>query len=202
MVGKLPFAALVLFMSVTVLAAEPSSVDTAGRATSGMVSADSDVERFRGYVGVPDFEAVSRKKQLRLYPCVNCHRFLPVNATPRKLITASPHPSTLQHGKGRLWCPECHHMQNKDFLHTVADGEIDFDQEHLVCGQCHYSHHKDWYFGVHGKRLGNWRGKRKMVLCSHCHNPHKPVIEPRKPREMPSVRIGLEPMRRPAATRR
>ncbi|MBT8419888.1 MAG: cytochrome C [Gammaproteobacteria bacterium] len=204
--------ALSLFVLATgvpfaVAAAEPSPSGAiiASGVIVGRPAVGSDVERFRGYAGAPDFEVVSRKKRLRLYPCTTCHRFLPTRTTPRKLVTALPHPHTLRHGKGRLWCFECHDLQNKNALHVmagggVAGGGIDFDQEHLLCGQCHYNRHQDWYFGAHGKRLDNWRGKRKLVLCSHCHDPHDTVPKPRKPREKPPVRIGLDPMMKPVIT--
>jgi len=171
-----------------------STAKVSSPATTHVMTVATGVETFRGYEGAPDFEVVSRKKKLRLYPCTLCHRFLPTKSTPRKLVTALPHPNSIQHGKGRMWCLDCHHEGDKNLLRTIQGEKIDFDQEHLLCGQCHHNRHKDWYFGAHGKRLDNWRGKRKIVLCTHCHNPHNVVLRSRKPQEKPPVRVGLDPM--------
>nr|VFJ63114.1 MAG: hypothetical protein BECKDK2373B_GA0170837_111912 [Candidatus Kentron sp. DK] len=180
--------------TVTKTTAVPGNASPAtGGAPSGAWAPDGAVAPFSGYAGAPDFEIVPRKANLRLYPCRTCHRFLPDKPVPRKLVTALPHPNMLRHGKGRLWCLDCHDRGNKDFLYTLRGGGANYDQEHLVCGQCHYERHRDWYFGAHGKRMNNWRGKRVIVLCSHCHNPHDPVITPRRPRESPPVRRGLAP---------
>nr|VFJ91986.1 MAG: hypothetical protein BECKH772A_GA0070896_100373 [Candidatus Kentron sp. H] len=181
------WAALAILMTAAV-AGEPVPTPrpipgaTPGAATAG------------GHGDPPDFQVVSRKGRLRLYPCTDCHRFIPANPTPRTLITALPHPPTLDHGKGRFWCLACHHGADMDALHTLAGEKLDFDGEHRVCGQCHYARHEDWRLGAHGKRLDNWRGERRIAPCPHCHTPHAPRLEPRKPRAPPPIRAGLDPM--------
>jgi hypothetical protein len=118
---------------------------------------------------------------------------MPPNPQPRKL-EAAPHPAALQHGKGRLWCLNCHLIDDRDFLHTVRDQKVDFDESYLVCGQCHFNRQKDWYLGGHGKRVANWQGDRTIYSCTHCHDPHDPVTKPREPSKAPPVRAGLQRM--------
>ncbi|MBS0396843.1 MAG: cytochrome C, partial [Proteobacteria bacterium] len=114
------------------------------------------------------------------------------NPTPRKLEV--PHPASIPHANGRFWCLTCHTEKDIDHLHTLAGEPVDFNDSYLVCGQCHPARQKDWYFGAHGKRADNWQGPRQIYNCTHCHNPHDPLIPPHEPQKPPPVRAGLKPM--------
>lgn len=146
--------------------------------------------RFEGYPNAPAFSVVSRKDELFFYPCDQCHAAMEPNPEIRPLNVM--HDAEIEHGRGRIWCLSCHHLENRNYLKTLLDEPVDFDDAHLVCGGCHGSRHKDWVFGVHGKRVDNWQGERTLYGCAHCHNPHNPVIEPRAPAAAPPVRAGLE----------
>lgn len=154
----------------------------------------AEPEVFKGYGQAPAFVVVPQKEQLTFYPCSQCHKAIPTNPTPRKL--EAPHPAALSHGKGRMWCLDCHQSDDRDSLRSLRGQKVDFNDAHLVCGQCHSNRHKDWYFGAHGKRAVNWKGERAIFNCTHCHDPHDPSVKPRKPSKPPPVRAGLEPMRR------
>lgn len=149
---------------------------------------------FKGYPDAPPYAVVPRTDKFIIYPCTTCHKALVPNPKPRKLAT--PHPAALTHGSGRMWCTDCHTLKNRDVLHTLRGEPVDFNQSHLVCGQCHANRHKDWVFGAHGKRVDNWQGERVLYNCTHCHNPHDPVVQPREPSPPPPVRAGLAPMQR------
>lgn len=157
--------------------------------------APTDPEVFHGYPGAPAFTVAPRKSHLALFPCSQCHKVLPLNTTPRKLVNA-PHQASLQHGKGRFWCLDCHQGNDRDVLHTINGDKVDFDQSYLVCGQCHSARQRDWFFGGHGKRVAGWKGDRQIYACTHCHDPHNPTLQPRAPRKPPPLRAGLEPMKR------
>lgn len=146
--------------------------------------------RFEGYPGAPEIQVVPRKDDLFFYPCTQCHAAMEPNAEIRSLNTM--HDSELEHGRGRIWCLSCHDFRNRDYLRTLLDELVDFDEAHLVCGGCHANRHKDWHFGVHGKRIGNLQGERTQYNCTHCHNPHNPAIQPRAPKPAPPVRAGLQ----------
>jgi hypothetical protein len=149
---------------------------------------------FAGYANAPPFKVVPQKDKLTFYPCSQCHQYMQPNPQPRKL-EAAPHPAALQHGNGRIWCLTCHSVDNRDFLRTVRDQKVDFDESYLLCGQCHFNRQKDWYLGGHGKRVENWQGERMIYSCTHCHDPHDPAVKPRAPNKVPPVRVGLEPMK-------
>lgn len=160
----------------------------------------TDPQVFNGYAGAPAFSVVPRKPQLALYPCSQCHKVLPLNTQPRKLVNA-PHAAALAHGKGRFWCLDCHQGNDRDVLHTIGGAKVDFDQSYLLCGQCHSARQRDWFFGGHGKRVAGWQGERQIYACTHCHDPHNPLIAPRQASKPPPVRAGLSPMQRVHETR-
>ena len=146
--------------------------------------------RFEGYADAQEIAVVPRKENLFFYPCMQCHGFLEASAEIRQLN--APHESSLEHGRGRIWCLSCHDLENRDTLKTLLGEPVDFDEAHLVCGGCHANRHKDWYFGAHGKRVANWQDERTQYNCTHCHNPHAPAIKPRAPQPPPPVRAGLK----------
>ena len=160
--------------------------------------APTEPQVFDGYPQAPPFKVVPQKDKLTFYPCSQCHKFMTPNPEPRKL-EAAPHPAAMQHGAGRIWCLNCHLIDDRDYLHTLKNQKVDFDEAYLVCGQCHFNRQKDWYLGGHGKRAYNWQGERMIYSCTHCHDPHDPVTKPREPHKVPPVRAGLQRM--PAADR-
>lgn len=149
-------------------------------------------QAFEGYPEAPAFTIIPRRGELTFYPCEDCHGAMPANPQPRELY--SPHPATLDHGDGRMWCLDCHEAEDRNTLHTIAKEKVDFNNAQLICGQCHFQQQKDWYFGAHGKRASNWQGERSLYNCTHCHNPHAPAVRPRAPEPPPPIRAGLKPM--------
>lgn len=189
------FAALALTGSMAAIGADapvPAFRPLRDNAPPGMPEPTTPTE-FSGYPGAPPFSVIPRKDHLTFFPCSACHAVLPPNPQPRKLI-AAPHPAALDHGKGRIWCLDCHQLKDRDHLHTLAGQPVDFDEAYLVCGQCHFNRQKDWYFGAHGKRAANWQGERVIYNCTACHDPHSPSLKPRAPSKPPPIRAGLKPM--------
>jgi len=96
----------------------------------------------------------------------------------------------LKHGEQRVWCLDCHHPKDRNYLLPLSDGKkITFARSYELCGKCHGTIYRDWRRGIHGKRTGNWNGEKKYHLCIHCHDPHSPKFKalapmppPRKPR--------------------
>lgn len=145
--------------------------------------------RFTGYPGAPHSTVVPRKDDLFFYPCDQCHATMEPNPEIREIDAF--HDSEIDHGRGRIWCLSCHDLEERNYLRTLLGELVDFDDAHLVCGGCHSGQHRDWFFGAHGKRVANWQGQRTLYSCTHCHNPHNPAIEARKPMPPPPVRAGL-----------
>lgn len=80
----------------------------------------------------------------------------------------------LKHGRGTLWCLDCHSATNRNKLIDRQGHEISFNQPQKLCGTCHGDRYIDWRKGIHGKRTGEWAtgGKKRWWVCTECHNPH------------------------------
>ncbi len=92
----------------------------------------------------------------------------------------------LAHGGVRVWCLDCHHPDNRNFLLPLSDGKpIDFEHSYLLCGKCHGTKYRDWRNGIHGRRTGSWNGEKQYYLCVSCHNPHLPKFKPIAPMPPP-----------------
>lgn len=123
-----------------------------------------------------------RTGQLKYYaPCTACHNGsmvpYPKNKAPRALVMHQdivPDSLDLQHGRGAIWCLDCHNARNRDTLIDHNGGEISFNQPMRLCGKCHGEVYSDWRDGIHGKRIGSWTkgGKKRWWVCTECHNPH------------------------------
>jgi uncharacterized CHY-type Zn-finger protein len=139
-----------------------------------------------------------RTKQLKWFmPCTNCHNGemvpYPKNKKPR-LITMHTdiveNSMSLQHGRGAIWCLDCHNARNRDTLIDHKGEEISFNQPQRLCGKCHGQIYGDWRLGIHGKRIGMWTkgSKKRWWVCTECHNPHMVQVkrfEPVKPEPKP-----------------
>jgi len=85
-----------------------------------------------------------------------------------------PESMALKHGKGAIWCLDCHHAATRTKLIDNFGNEISFNQPQKVCGKCHGQIYRYWRDGIHGKRIGMWNkgGKKRWWVCTECHNPH------------------------------
>jgi len=124
-----------------------------------------------------------RTEHLNLYEVcgVACHNgtfpAYPKDKNPRALTMHQdivPDAMNLQHGKGGIWCLDCHDAKNRKMLMDNFDNLISFNQPQKLCGKCHGSIYRDWRAGIHGKRTGQWQsdGKKRWFVCTECHNPH------------------------------
>jgi hypothetical protein len=123
-----------------------------------------------------------------IFPCSECHKDLVPN--PKKRVLVEMHDSIsaiFNHDKENRWCLDCHDMKNRDYLKLASGSLLDFKESYKLCGQCHGDKLRDWKVGVHGKRTGDWNGKKEYLLCVNCHNPHSPKFKGFKP-EPPPVR--------------
>ncbi len=119
-----------------------------------------------------------------IFPCSDCHADMEVNKERREL-EMSHEDIELKHAGPRQWCFDCHNPNDRDKLRLIDGLLINFDESYLLCGQCHGTIFRDWKAGVHGKRTGEWNGKKLYRLCVHCHNPHQPRFKPLKPKPPP-----------------
>lgn len=124
-----------------------------------------------------------REPNLTLLPIcgVACHNGIfppmPKDKRPRKLTMHNDIVADslkLQHGRGAIWCLDCHHTEKRNKLVDNFGDEISFNEPQKLCGKCHGQVYRDWRGGIHGKRIGQWAsdGKKRWFVCTECHNPH------------------------------
>ena len=120
-----------------------------------------------------------------IFPCSECHKEMRPNPTRRELKDEHTNIQLKNHAEKERWCLDCHDMKNRDKLRLVSGEQIDFTESYRLCGQCHGDKYRDWKSGIHGKRTGQWNGKKQYLLCAHCHNPHNPRFKELQPKPPP-----------------
>lgn len=115
-------------------------------------------------------------------PCSDCHEDEEPNPQRRELKDEHDQ-MKLVHGD--LWCLHCHDLNDRQKLHLADSTLVAFDESWRLCTQCHGKKLPDWRVGVHGKRMGSWRGAKDYWNCVACHNPHHPRFEPLEPKPAP-----------------
>ncbi|MDP2088454.1 MAG: hypothetical protein Q8J84_03530 [Flavobacteriaceae bacterium] len=121
-----------------------------------------------------------------IFPCNDCHAFQKPNPVRRELVEWHDDIS-FKHDSENRWCLDCHDLKERDSLKLANGRKLDFKESYKLCGQCHGEKYRDWKVGVHGKRTGEWNGKKEYLLCVSCHNPHTPKFKKITP-EIPPVR--------------
>ena len=119
-----------------------------------------------------------------IFPCSSCHAGQKTN--PQRRVLKDEHQKiVLHHDEQHRWCLDCHNPDNRDRLRLASGETIGFDESYRLCGQCHGDKFRDWRAGVHGRRTGQWNGRKTYLLCVHCHNPHAPRFKPLAPMPPP-----------------
>jgi len=113
--------------------------------------------------------------------CATCHNGktvpFPKDKKPRLIMMHKDiveNSLQLMHGRGAMWCLDCHSANNRNKLLDRRGNEVTFNQPQRLCGSCHGEIYIDWREGIHGKRIGDWAtgGKKRWWVCTECHNPH------------------------------
>ncbi len=121
--------------------------------------------------------------------CVSCHeaRDKPVKCdTCHTQTTEKKHANiVLHHAEDQRGCLDCHDALDRDHLRLANGTKIPFEESFRLCGQCHGTQFRDWKIGLHGKRTGEWNGRREYRLCVACHWPHEPRFKPLAPVMLP-----------------
>ena len=117
-----------------------------------------------------------------IFPCSECHADMDVNPERRELEDEHVEISNMfNHASEQRWCLDCHNPDDRDQLKLANGDLVSFEESYNLCGQCHGTIYRDWKAGIHGKRTGEWNGRKLYRLCVHCHNPHSPKFKKIKP---------------------
>lgn len=177
---------LVMVLTVGIIGACIKLSDRAAYAQSREYA--EEMKEIQAPTSEQEFPVPLRPLPKTITPCRACHgpeKDFPVNFKRREDILVHTN-IRLNHGGIRLWCLDCHHPENRNYLLPLSDGKvIEFEQSYLLCGKCHGTIYRDWRDGIHGKRTGSWNGQKNYYLCITCHDPHNPRFKPMAPMPPP-----------------
>jgi len=129
----------------------------------------------------------SRAAAISQYPCTSCHLGRKVVMTNQRISDAHnniqpEHPQQLG-----AECSTCHSADNVELLALENGERTTLDESYRLCAQCHFPEAEAWAGGAHGKRLDGWQGRRVVMACTDCHDPHKPAVQARIPFRAPQI---------------
>jgi len=128
-----------------------------------------------------------RSRPLGQYPCTSCHLGRKVVMADRRIADAHDDIQPVHPAETGAVCSTCHAADDVELLPLKEGGRASLDQGYRLCAQCHFQQVDAWAGGAHGKRLDGWDGRRVVMGCGDCHDPHKPAVEPRVPFRPPQL---------------
>jgi hypothetical protein len=121
------------------------------------------------------------------FPCTSCHLGRRMVLADDRVADAHRNISSAHPSETGGVCSTCHAPDDVELL-TLKRGErATLDHAYRLCAQCHVGQVESWASGAHGKRLDGWRGRRVVLGCAECHDPHEPTLEPRIPFRAPQL---------------
>jgi hypothetical protein len=169
--------------------AEPGEVWT-GPGNRAFEVATRTSEREAGHArrfGSITLQTALRARPLGQYPCTSCHLGRKVVMAEKRITDAHQNIQPVHPEQTGALCSTCHAADDVELL-TLESGErAVLDDSYRLCAQCHFAQADAWAAGTHGKRLDGWQGRRVLMGCADCHDPHKPDLEPRIPFRAPQI---------------
>lgn len=124
------------------------------------------------------------------YPCTSCHLGRTVAMADTRIGDAHQNIQPVHPALLGATCSTCHSADAVDMLALKTAERVGLDHSYRLCAQCHFQQAEDWAAGAHGKRLDGWQGRRVVMGCTDCHDPHQPALQPRLPYPAPTIRRG------------
>ena len=128
-----------------------------------------------------------RAPDLGQYPCTSCHLGRRTVLAETRAAGAHQNIRTGHPVQTGGACSTCHSAANVEQLALKSGESVSLDHTYRLCAQCHFAQAEAWAGGAHGKRLDGWQGRRVLMGCADCHDPHKPVMEARVPFRAPQL---------------
>lgn len=129
----------------------------------------------------------ARSPDLGQYPCTSCHLGRRMVLADERIADAHQNIKPIHPAQTGAACSTCHAPDNVELLALKSGERATLDHAYRLCAQCHFSQAEAWAGGGHGKRLDGWQGRRVVMGCADCHDPHKPTLEPRIPFRAPQL---------------
>ena len=129
----------------------------------------------------------ARSPDLGQYPCTSCHLGRRMVLADERVADAHQNIKPIHPAQTGAACSTCHAPDNVELLALKSGDRATLDHAYRLCAQCHFSQAEAWAGGGHGKRLDGWQGRRVVMGCADCHDPHQPALEPRLPFRGPQL---------------
>lgn len=129
----------------------------------------------------------SRTPDVGQYPCTSCHLGRRIVMADERVTDAHQNIQPLHPEQTGAACATCHSSDDVELLSLKSGEHATLDHAYRLCAQCHFEQAEAWAGGGHGKRLDGWQGRRVVMGCADCHDPHRPALVPRIPFRAPSL---------------
>lgn len=133
-------------------------------------------------------------RALTQYPCTSCHASSTVTMAARRTPDAHHDIQPVHPDTAGDVCATCHAKDNVASLVLIDGKRATLDQSYRLCAQCHFAQVNAWAAGGHGKRLDGWQGRRVVMACTDCHDPHRPAVQQRIPFRAPELEKARGPI--------
>ena len=135
-----------------------------------------------------------RSADLGQYPCTSCHLGRRITLADARRSGVHENLKVSHPVQTGGTCATCHSADNVEFLALKSGDRVSLDHTYRLCAQCHFAQANSWAGGAHGKRLDGWQGRRVLMGCADCHDPHNPGLEKRIPFRAPQLGRAREPV--------
>jgi hypothetical protein len=134
-----------------------------------------------------DLGARVERPGLVQYPCAACHVNGTIRAGVDRIADAHHDIQPVHPHETGATCTSCHAPEDVSLLALGSGERATLDHAYRLCAQCHSPQAIDWAAGAHGKRLDGWQGRRVVMGCAECHDPHRPALQSRVPFPPPQI---------------
>ena len=132
-------------------------------------------------------ETALRERPVSQYPCTSCHFGRTVVMSEDRIGDAHQNIQPVHPQQTGAECSTCHSAENVEQLQLEQGDLATLNQSYRLCAQCHFRQVEAWSNGAHGKRLDGWQGRRIVMGCGDCHDPHRPAVGTRIPFQAPQL---------------
>jgi hypothetical protein len=137
--------------------------------------------------GSVTLQTALRARSLDQYPCTSCHLGRKLVMAAKRIADAHQDIRPVHPEQTGSLCSTCHAADAVDQLALESGERATLDESYRLCAQCHFTQADTWAHGAHGKRLDGWPGRRVVMGCADCHDPHQPALERRIPFRAPQL---------------
>ena len=149
-------------------------------------TSERDAGHPRRFGGVT-LQTAIRQRALGQYPCTSCHLGRKVVMAEERVADAHQNIQPVHPKQTGALCSTCHAEDDVERLVLLSGQRATMDETYRLCAQCHSAQADAWAHGAHGKRLDGWQGRRVVMGCADCHDPHRPGLAPRIPFRAPRI---------------